>query len=345
MLPAPIHSGGALNRAEPDKPVAAIKHCRRSQAKPEKIEISRSPQALTAICKESEINFDVCKGDVFRVMMAGPVFASARSEEITGMLTVGSDVVAAGPLHGSRKAGMLPILPEGAVEMCLLSKCAAQSKPMSVQLVPRHEPRTAKRAREPNPALIRHAQADADRGTSERQPEPECIPELSLTVTTKLGKARTVTVQATASVADLRRSVVEVCPIPLSLVHLSFQGRSLQDGKTMSDYGITDGASLLLTSKSIVQGPECEQAQATLSIKVQTKMGREMPVQVRAEASVEEMRKAVAETTRIPLALVQLVFQGSRLEDTDALGQHGICEGSLLLVGGVGFEKASSEGF
>jgi ubiquitin C len=104
---------------------------------------------------------------------------------------------------------------------------------------------------------------------------------------------------------------------------LIFAGREVQDGRTLQDYGIQDGAKLY----NVLLLGRTPDSRARIFVDTPSKPGLEVVVVTDAtlpNARVADIKKAIEDKHGLPIEDQGLFFKGKELEDDHTLGDYSI---------------------
>ena len=110
--------------------------------------------------------------------------------------------------------------------------------------------------------------------------------------------------------------------VPVSVQILAFNGKQLEDDKTLAEQGIEDGATLHLNLPLELVG------QGTILIKTLT--GKTIPVDVEANDTILMVKQKIRALEGIPPDQQRFAFAGAQLEDFQTLVELNIYHGSTI---------------
>ena len=140
---------------------------------------------------------------------------------------------------------------------------------------------------------------------------------------TGAGKMVTLEVGASDSIEIVKKKLVEVEGIPYTEQHLSFAGRSLEDGVTLSEYNIGSESTLHLVQRVC----------GDMKISLKTPTGKTVMLKLEPSDSIENVRKEVYEKGGIPPEFQRLIVAGKELEDGYTLSDYSIrSEATMNLI-------------
>jgi uncharacterized ubiquitin-like protein YukD len=148
----------------------------------------------------------------------------------------------------------------------------------------------------------------------------DLLPEdITLTIKTPDGKALPVTVKPDDTVEDLKKKVEEAHGIPVADQYLGFKGKPLDDPiSTLGDCGLKDGDSIDLLPQE-------------MTIMIKTPDGKKLPVSVKPNLTVRDLKKKVEAKHGIPAEDQNIHLHDKCLDNPGATVQsYGVDDGDVL---------------
>jgi len=146
----------------------------------------------------------------------------------------------------------------------------------------------------------------------------------------RFGTKHTLLVHLTDNVKDLRLRIEEkrqkTRPSELrSELHLHFDGRELQDGRTLSDYNITEKSTIRYSLGRDIPARTCE-------IYFRKLTGKTFSLSVHLTDSIESIKAMIQYQEGTPADQQRLLFAGVQLEDGRSLSDYDIQKNCLLHI-------------
>jgi len=138
------------------------------------------------------------------------------------------------------------------------------------------------------------------------------------------GKTITIDVEASDSIGHVKEKVYLQDTIPVDHQNLVFDGKKLEDGKTLSYYNIPKESVIYLVI-CFPKGPK-----GGMQIFVKTLTGKTITIDVETSDLVETVKKEIYERENLPVAHQTLVFDGKKLENKKTLLDYNIISESTL---------------
>ena len=136
---------------------------------------------------------------------------------------------------------------------------------------------------------------------------------MQISVKTLTGKTITLDVESSETIKNVKAKIHERQGIPLDQHHLMFDGKQLEDGRTLADYDIPKQSTLTLARR-----PSKE-----MLIYGETHDGKRIPLLVDRSATIRTVKAQIQDHHC-------LIFEGKQLEDNSSLADHGIQDYSTV---------------
>lgn len=143
---------------------------------------------------------------------------------------------------------------------------------------------------------------------------------MQLFVKTLTGKTITVDVNEGDTIETLKQKINEKEGIPTDQQRLIFSGKQMEDERTLSDYGVTNGATMHLVLR----------LRGGMQLFVKTLTGKTITVDVNEGDTIETLKQKINEKEGIPTDQQRLIFSGKQMEDERTLSDYGVTNGATM---------------
>ena len=142
---------------------------------------------------------------------------------------------------------------------------------------------------------------------------------------TLTGQVITLDVEPLDTVEIVKSKIKELASIPIAHQRLIFEGKQLEDNKTLSEYNILKESTLHIVLRM-------RPTSGVMQIYVKTLAGITLTLNVQPLDTIGNIKVKIQDIEGIPIEQQRLIFNGNKLEDNRTLSEYNIITGSIFYL-------------